>query len=563
MENANMDYAYIEYADKLNDNNTVCINSNGMMYEYELGTKKANVIEPMSYRNIKKTLGSDSKQEKDNQLIDYTNSEYAIKVSEKYNIKNKSHVVSEIKSISYRNARKSLTLNNDAKTKTEQIYEQVKEKYSYEEMYCEAYFEQRPDVKIVYEKLVNLIEENNEEINKVNIEIDNIEQVMLHVSNDEIKLKYDELLNKKEKLQSERMSYIERKYKYMQDIYDYNNLIIELDELNNKIYEYEQERPEVLLEIFYDEIINNTESDSDKAYYSKLKRDKEKYLLMLEKKEIYEQKIKEYICSSITLDDISDELKNYNSSIGKVPAGQWDTWTNKKYLGYGYITGLTGAFEGPQGKETGYDSRKGDTKANYKDPDRSLLIFLSQVTDSNGNILYPMESFEKGGEYYYHIFGVNDDGSINWNLVDNPRFGCKMLGDYLIVGCDQRFNRERGSKVMTSMGPGISFDCGTIEDLEEDPAHIDISMDEVLFWLKNFSHNQDKTVESLTGIYDWCTPEDFDGLIDENYEHMERNYVNNINVTFNTNYICIFDRDDFEDSTSYDSQEEFVYKLPF
>ena len=136
-----------------------------------------------------------------------------------------------------------------------------------------------------------------------------------------------------------------------------------------------------------------------------------------------------------------------------------------------------------------------------------------------------------------------------------------MLGNYLVVGCDQRINRERGSKVMTSLGPAIVFDYGEIDDLEEDPSHIDISMDEVLFWLKDFSHNQDKQVESLAGIYDWCTPKNYVGMIDKNYEHMERNYVNNISVTFGMDFTCVFDREDFENVTHYDSQEEFVYTL--
>ena len=88
-------------------------------------------------------------------------------------------------------------------------------------------------------------------------------------------------------------------------------------------------------------------------------------------------------------------------------------------------------------------------------------------------------------------------------------------------------------------------------------------MDEVLFWLKDFSHNQDLAIESVSGIYDWCTTDSYTGIIDESYEIMERNYVNNLNVNYDANLICVFDREDFSDETNFENQNDFVYQLTF
>lgn len=404
------------------------------------------------------------------------------------------------------------------------------------ESYVEKYLEQRPDLNILYDEIIKQLNDYRYEYFELLEQYGLLFNLLNNFFTENLIEKYNELNLKKEELENKILLLESKKCEYMIDGYNYSIKLSKINNINDNI--------ELLL--------NDTNSYDD-----------EKYSSLLEEKEFLEQELEKYICSSISLDDIKDKLKNYNSSFGKVPAGEWDTWTNPKYEGYGYETGMTGSFEGPQGKETGYDSRKGAIKTNYKNPDSSLLQFLSNVTDSEGKILYPIESFEKGGEFYYHIFGVNDDGSINKDLINNPRFGCKMLGNYLLVGADQRLNRERGSKVMTSLGPAIVFDYGTIDDTSIDPGHIDISMDEVLFWLKDFSHNKDKKIESLAGVYDWCTSYDYSGTIDINYEHMERNYVSNLNMASNGNLICIFDRDDFENETSYNSQEEFVYSLKY
>lgn len=407
------------------------------------------------------------------------------------------------------------------------------------------YFEQRPDVKQLYIDINESLRKSKKIYDDLIIKVNNELNTDLESEKANLEMEISELENKKDEIIS--------------DVYDYCDCLTRLEEVNKELKKYEQWSINLLG--ICDEKIKSNSSISDLMYYSNLKLEFQKYDLLLQKKQAYEDEVKRYITSAISLDDVKSQLKGYNSSKGIVPAGEWDTWINSKYTGYGYETGMIGSFEGPQGKETGYDSRKGDEKLNYKDPDRSLLKFLSEVTDKYGNILYPAQSFEKGGKYYYHIFGVNDDGSINFDLIDNPRFGCKMLGNYLLVGADQRLNRERGSKVMTSLGPAIIFDYGKIEDLNEDPSHIDISMDEVLFWLKDFSHNENRKVESLAGIYEWCTTNSYDGTIDFNYEHMERNYVNNLNVKYNANLSCIFDYDDFKNETCYDNQEQFVYTL--
>lgn len=473
--------------------------------------------------------------------------------------------------------------NNNSLNVNGQLYEySIMDKYDYEksdsynnafnnfgmknlenyDKHVRNYLEQRPDIKILYDEIIKNLSEYRKKYfdNLKNIEY--ISKQLNYCSDIELLVKYRKFLDEQENIQNQILLLESKKCKYDVDGYNYNKIIFGLRKVNLKINSY-LKKNDFDIEISYDELINDDSSISDIQYYSRKKAKQNEYNELIKQKQLLEERYTNYICSAISLKDIKDKLTGYNSSCGKVPAGEWDTWKNPNYVGEGYETGLLGSFEGPQGKETGYDSRKGAEKTNYKDPDSALLMLLSDVTDSEGNKLYPMGSFKKGGEYYYHIFGVNDDGSINWNLIDNPRFGCKMLGNYLVVGCDQRINRERGSKVMTSLGPAIVFDYGEIPDLEEDPSHIDISMDEVLFWLKDFSHNQDKQVESLAGIYDWCTPKSYVGMIDKDYEHMERNYVNNISVTFGVDFTCVFDREDFDNVTHYDSQEDFVYTMTY
>lgn len=430
------------------------------------------------------------------------------------------------------------------------------EEYSKMDFYFN-YFEQRPDIKILYEDLNKLLAENKPKKAFLEKKLTIIETYMPKNLKKYSK-EHDELIKELEK-SSEIIDFCNEKLdSIISDIYEYNNLLISLHYAENKLGKYPEieDKP-------YAEMFASASSVSDKIYYSQLAQTQSEVNKIKEEIETIKSGMASYQTAAITLDDIKYHLKGYNSSCGNVPAGEWDTWKNPKYEGSGYVTGLIGSFEGPSGKETGYDSRKGAEKSNYKDPDRALLKLLAQVTDKDGNYLYPMSSFRKGGEYYYHIFGVNDDGSINWNLIDNPRFGCKMLGNYLIVGGDQRLKRNRGSKVMTSLGPAIAFDCGDIDDLVEDPGHIDISMDEVLFWLRDFSHNQDLYIETVSGIYDWCTTDSYKGIIDESYEIMERNYVNNLNVTYDANLICVFDREDFVDETNFENQNDFVYQLTY
>ncbi len=430
--------------------------------------------------------------------------------------------------------------------------------------YFNNYFEQRPDVKLLYDEYVTLFKEVKLEYKQLLIPYDII-KTCYETSNMELyKEKYEILSKSKEDLENQIQNLTEKLNVIFNNANDYMETIVKLRELKNQINYFEKKyRHYIADETLLEQKIENKSSISDVAYYSKLKQEIINYKMLLIEKDAYQEKLSNHICSAITMDDVSDKYNGYDSTIGIVPAGEWDTHKNSNYSGYGYETGMLGSFEGPQGKETGYDSRKGATKSNYKDPDRALLKLLSEVTDKEGNLLYPMSSFEKDGEYYYHIFGVNDDGSIDWSKSDNPRFGCKMLGNYLIVGCDQKFNRSRGSKLITSLGPAIVFDYGEIEDLEADPSHIDISMDEVLFWLRDFSHNEGRYVVSMAGIYDWCTTSDYRGTVDFHYEHMERNYVNNLNVMYGSNLVCFFDNDDFEDETTFASQEDFVKELTY
>ena len=508
-----MDCSYNEYVDQMDNDNLIDIEHDGLVYRFDINNEDKKCYEVMDSKIYKYTFKPEG-------------------------------------------------------TVTSSAFEYLEpKKYLYQYSLFRNYFEQRPDAELVYY-------DTNEKLEKLSVEYDNIKtsltliEAILNYSNyDEVKEQYDIVLSEKDRVESLIIKYEQRMDKIINDIFDYNDSIDELKVINNKIQQFEYDNIDLESSEYYQEQLETKTSQDDIEYYSSLVSLAQRHELMIEKRELLNQKIRNHICSAVTLNDIDDELKGYNSSYGIVPAGEWDTFNNPYYEGEGCITGLIGAYEGPQGRETGYDSRKGYEKLNYKDPDRALLKLLSEVTDENGNILYPMESFEKGGEYYYHIFGVNYDGSINWNLVNNPRFGCKMLGNYMIVGVGPNsddgncYNRLRGSKVVTSSGLAIVVDYGARSEIETDLGHIDINVDEVLFWLKDFSHNQDRQVQSLAGIYDWCTPEDYCGTVDVNYEHMERNYVNNLNEMYNTNFICIFDREDFENETSYDNQEEFVYKL--
>lgn len=426
------------------------------------------------------------------------------------------------------------------------------------------YFDQRPDMKLLYDEYLDKFNNALIEYKEILIPYDIMKSCVESSDNEIYKEKYKNLASSKEKLEQDISFATDKINGIFEKANDYMDALTKLSSIKEQIRLLEQKYHTFINgDISVDEFFANKECISDVAYYSKIKSEILKYKMLLLEKDAYEDKVNNHICSAITMDDVSDKYKGYDSTIGVVPAGEWDTHKNANYYGTGYETGMLGSFEGPQGKETGYDSRKGATKANYKDPDRALLKLLSEVCDKNGNILYPLSSFEKGGEYYYHIFGVNDDGSIDWSKSDNPRFGCKMLGNYLIVGCDQKFNRERGSKLITSLGPAIVFDYGVIEDLEADPSHIDISMDEVLFWLRDFSHNEGRYVMSLAGIYEWCTTNSYRGTVDFHYEHMERNYVNNLNVMYGTNLDCFFDNNDFKDETTFESQNQFVYELTY
>ena len=426
------------------------------------------------------------------------------------------------------------------------------------------YIDQRPDVKLLYDEYIVSFNNTLNEYKQLLIPYDIFKTCFLTTEDGLYKEKYEILSASKEQLEQELQRLTDKLNVIFENANDYINTTNKLKELKKQISDFEKKyRSFIDDETLLEQKIANKSSVSDIAYYSKIKNEILNYKMLLIEKTAYEERLENHICSAITMDDVSDKYKGYDSTTGVVPAGEWDTHKNSNYYGYGYETGMLGSFEGPQGKETGYDSRKGATKLNYKDPDRALLKLLSEVTDKDGNILYSMSSFEKGGEYYYHIFGVNDDGSIDWSKSKNPRFGCKMLGNYLIVGCDQQFNRSRGSKLITSLGPAIVFDYGEIEDLEADPSHIDISMDEVLFWLRDFSHNEGRYVVSMAGIYEWCTTSDYRGTVDFHYEHMERNYVNNLNVMYGVNLDCFFDNDDFEDETTFASQEDFVKELTY
>ena len=501
MPDANVDYSYNEYANQMNDDNFVELNINGETLSFDLSDNEIIATPESSFST------SDTK--------------YDIEIEEEF------------------------------------------DEISTDQMRHNRFFEQRPDVKIIYDQLEENIANNITIYVKVSSYLLKLEDYLSTNDDAELQEKYDQLVELIELIKNENELLFSKKASISREVNGYNYIAEELDKVNERIKFFNCCFPEIEPGMTYEDVLATLTDTSDEKYLDYLKRGTEVYPELLNEQSSLQEQLLPYITASITLDDIQDQIKGYNSLIGLVPAGEWDACINPKYDGEGYVTGMAGSFEGPQGKETGYDSRKGDGKANYKDPDRTLLEYLSLVTDDDGNQLYPMESFEKGGKYYYHIFGVNDDGTINWDLIDNPRFGCKMLGDYLIVGGDQTEHRERGSKVMTSIGPAIVFDYGTIPDLQEDPSHIDISMDEVLFWLKNFSHNQDRSIETLAGIYDWCTEEGFTGLVDLDYEHMERNYVNNLNVTYNQNLTCIFDRDDFDDCKNYSSQEEFAYRLRF
>lgn len=412
----------------------------------------------------------------------------------------------------------------------------------------EDLFEQRPDLNILFDKLLYKIVDLNMEIDLGNNEI----KKFLSCEDANNSDMYNSLLEENNKLIEERNILVNRKNDIVNMAIDYMSKKESLSKLRDELDKLERNNNQMNKQI---------DSASD-VYTAKLMVLNDSKIDELENQIVtLERELYDIINSSIGIDDIKFLWNGYNSAYGYVPAGEWDSWLNPNYLGEGYLTGLGGSFQGMQGTETGYDSRKGALKSDYGDPDRALLKLLSQVTDFEGNYLYPMESFEKGGKYYYHIFGVNDDGTINYDLIDNPRFGLKMLGNYFIVGGDQRLLRERGSLVLTTLGPAIVIDNGKVDDLEADPNHIDMSMDEVLFWLKKYSHNSDKIVKSMAGIYKWCTPEDFDGVVDVSYEIMERNYVNNLNVQYDLELICFFDREQFSTETNYQSQDEFVLKL--
>jgi len=512
MPDANIDYSYNEYTNLNNEEDSIKVEVNGEVLEFDI-PKVTTIIESSTPPITETNHVSDTK--------------YGVKLQEDFDEKKE--------------------------------YEEPTK----EERYLNRFFEQRPDVKIIYDEIENNIANNiSTYVKAIDYKI-KMEYYLIDNESKELEECLDQLRIIINAIREENILLFEKKSSIKNEAFGYNKVAEKLDALKEKIQFFQCCHPYLEPGMTYEDVLEVLPEDFDEKYLPVYEKGAVLFEELLKEQAEYQEEVLSYISKAITMDDIRDKIKGYNSLIGLVPAGEWDACINPNYDGEGYVTGLAGSYEGPQGKETGYDSRKGDEKLNYKDPDRSLLKLLSLVTDSDGNQLYPMESFEKGGEYYYHIFGVNDDGTINWDLIDNPRFGCKMLGDYLIVGGDQREHRERGSKVMTSIGPAIVFDYGTIDDLYEDPSHIDISMDEVLFWLKDFSHNQNREIESLAGIYDWCTTEDFDGLVDIDYECMERNYVNNINVTYNKNYKCIFDREDFDDTKNYDSQEEFVYSLKY
>ena len=410
------------------------------------------------------------------------------------------------------------------------------------------FFEQRPDLSFLYDEILKRLFNIKDELLALEDEIGNY--------TDEEKIEkeqdYSALLAKKDVLIEERDTLNNRRDEIVMMAIDYLSKMDTLKQKKSELSEIENTNRKLEKEM----------DNSSNAYYAKLFSDNGLKISNLEEEILQlENELYNFINESIGVEDVKFLWNGYNSAYGYVPAGEWDTWLNPNYAGEGHLTGLLGSFQGMQGTETGYDSRKGAEKLNYGDPDRALLKLLSQVTDSEGNLLYPIESFEKGGKYYYHIFGVNDDGTINYDLIDNPRFGLKMLGNFFIVGGDQRLLRERGSLVLTSLGPAIVIDNGKIPDLSIDPNHIDMSMDEVLFWLKNYSHNSDLIVNSMAGIYEWCTPEGFDGTIDVSYEIMERNYVNNLCELYDVSLICFFDRDEFFTDTTYDNQDDFVLKL--
>ena len=364
-------------------------------------------------------------------------------------------------------------------------------------------------------------------------------------------------------------------------------------EASQKLYELNQNKAELLEYLELVEQFNNATNDADKAHYASLLNQKKNSMVahnfilnvkdldaaIIEVSKILNVQpatIEEYSEPDPFADTEIDHIKPQESSGGgTIHGGELDPnvrdWDSSRHH-----TGMGGSFEGPQGTETAYDARliPKYPKADYSKPDNALLKqLMNYAKDANDNLLFPPVNglsedelldyyFGKGAPYEYHIYGVNEDGTIDQSKINDPKFGLKMLGNYIMVGTgvvNGQQQRELGSFVITSNSNGQEFP-GIVVDTGETKTttHIDMSMDQILYHLRHFAVNRNLEVKSLAGFYSWCTPADFKGPLDRAYEMMFRRYCRN------TGQACPLDSPNFpyRDYLNFSSQADFVAQEP-